>query len=93
MCSGRSQLKLFRLLSAASAVALLMLLPQTGVAAGRTGNVYVLTNQPTSNSVMVFHRDAAGILSFVGSFASGGVGAGNWARSPGFARPGGAERG
>src|SRR5215831_8151014 len=79
MSSRKSHLRLFRLLSAASVVALLMLLPQTGLAGGRTGDVYVLTNQPqpTGNAVMVFHRDAAGMLTFAGSFASGGNGFGS----------------
>jgi len=40
------------------------------------GHVYVLTNQPTGNAVMVFHRDASGALTPVGTFASGGNGAG-----------------
>jgi 6-phosphogluconolactonase (cycloisomerase 2 family) len=56
-----------------------MLLPQTSLAGGGTGDVYVLTNQPTGNAVMVFHRDAAGMLTFAGSFASGGKGAGTGA--------------
>jgi 6-phosphogluconolactonase (cycloisomerase 2 family) len=76
MSSRWSHPKVFRLLPAAAIVALLMFLPQASLADGRTGDVYVLTNQPTGNSVMVFHRDATGMLSFVGSFASGGNGAG-----------------
>jgi len=40
------------------------------------GNVYVLTNQPTGNAVMVFHRDASGALTPKGTFATGGNGAG-----------------
>src|SRR5260370_12740477 len=79
MHSKGSPFKLFRSLSAAIAVALLMIWPQMGLADGRTGDVYVMTNQTTGNSVMVFHRDAAGMLSFVGSFASGGNGAGTGA--------------
>src|SRR5713226_10743526 len=76
MHSEGSHLKLFRFLSAAIAVALLTIWPQMGLADGRTGDVYVMTNQPTGNSVMVFHRDAAGMLTFAGSFASGGNGGG-----------------
>ncbi len=77
MSSDRSHLKLFRPLSAATVLALLlMFLPQTGLADGRTGDVYVSTNQSAGNSVVVFHRDAAGMLTFAGSFASGGNGAG-----------------
>src|SRR5713101_7651162 len=76
MSSGRSHVKLFRLLSVAAVVALLTFLPQMGLAEGRSGDVYVLTNQPTGNSVKVFHRDAAGMLTFAASFASGGNGGG-----------------
>src|SRR6516225_3667513 len=77
MSSRKSHLRMFRSLSAATLVALLMLLPQTSLAGGRAGDVYVLTNQPTGNAVMVFHRDAAGMLTFAGSFASGGNGFGS----------------
>jgi 6-phosphogluconolactonase len=77
MSSRKSHLRPFRSLSAATVFALLMLLPHTGLAGGRTGDVYVLTNQPTGNAVMVFHRDAAGMLTFAGSFASGGNGFGS----------------
>jgi DNA-binding beta-propeller fold protein YncE len=41
------------------------------------GNVYVLTNQPKGNAVMVFHRDASGKLTPKGTFATGGNGAGS----------------
>lgn len=74
MSEGKSWFKLFS--CAAIAVALLMFMPQSGLAAGRTGDVYVLTNQPTGNSVMTYHRDAQGMLSFVATVASGGVGTG-----------------
>ncbi|MFL5237027.1 MAG: lactonase family protein [Rhizomicrobium sp.] len=40
------------------------------------GNVYVLTNQPGGNAVMVFHRDNSGALTPKGTFATGGNGAG-----------------
>ena len=83
MSSGSSQLKVFRLVSAAAVLALLMSLPQTGLAEGPTGDVYVSTNQLTGNSVLVFHRDAAGMLTFAGSFASGGNGAGTGLGSQG----------
>ena len=76
MSSRRSHLRPFRSWSAATVVAVGMLLPQTGLAGGRTGDVYVLTNQPTGNAVMVFHRDAAGMLTFSGKFATGGKGTG-----------------
>jgi len=45
----------------------------------RPGAVYVLTNQPTGNSVMVYARAADGTLSFSGSFSTGGKGAGTGA--------------
>jgi len=79
MSSCRSHLRVVRLLSAATVAALLMLLPQTGLAGDRAGDVYVLTNQPTGNAVMVFRRDAAGTLTFAGSFASAGKGTGTGA--------------
>jgi 6-phosphogluconolactonase (cycloisomerase 2 family) len=68
-----------RFISTVTLLALLMLVPQPGLADGRSGNVYLPTNQPTGNSIMVFHRDAAGVLTFVGSVASGGIGAGTGA--------------
>jgi 6-phosphogluconolactonase (cycloisomerase 2 family) len=46
------------------------------VAGSPAGHVYVLTNQPTGNAVMVFHRDASGALTPKGTFATGGNGAG-----------------
>ena len=46
------------------------------VPASGGGHVYVLTNQPTGNAVMVFHRDATGALTSKGTFATGGNGAG-----------------
>ncbi len=69
----------FALFSAAVVLMLLMILPQSGLAYGRTGNVYVPTNQSTGNSIMIFHRDAVGRLTFVSSVASGGVGFGTGA--------------
>ncbi len=68
-----------RFLSAAAVLALLVFVSQPGFAEGRSGNVYVPTNQSSGNSIMVFHRDAAGALTFVDSVASGGVGAGTGA--------------
>ena len=79
MFSGKLSHTLFRFSSAAIALALLIFLAQPGRAAGRTGDVYLPINQPTGNSIMVFHRDAAGMLTFVGSVASGGMGAGTGA--------------
>jgi len=65
-----------RFLSAVPVVALLTICIQPGRAAGPSGDVYVMTNQSKGNSVMVFHRDAAGMLTFSATFASGGNGAG-----------------
>lgn len=45
-------------------------------ARGETGDIYVLTNQSTGNSIMVFHRDANGALTLVNDVASGGNGNG-----------------
>jgi 6-phosphogluconolactonase len=43
------------------------------------GAVYVMTNQPSGNSVGILHRDAGGHLTFVGTVATGGKGAGTGA--------------
>lgn len=63
-------------ISAATVLALLPLLPQAGLAAGLTGDVYVATNQSIGNSIMIFHRNTDGTLVFLDSVASGGKGAG-----------------
>jgi 6-phosphogluconolactonase (cycloisomerase 2 family) len=63
----------------AAALALLALWPQIGLANGSSGDVYVMTNQPAGNAIMVFHRDASGLLTFAGSFVTGGNGAGTGA--------------
>jgi 6-phosphogluconolactonase (cycloisomerase 2 family) len=82
MFSGNIRLKLFGLLSAATALTLLTSMASTGLAQGRTGDVYVLTNQTSDNSILVFHRDPAGGLTFAGSFPSGGNGAGGTGADP-----------
>jgi 6-phosphogluconolactonase (cycloisomerase 2 family) len=79
MFFGRSCLKVFTVLAVVTAFAGLILLPQTSLAHGGSGDVYVLTNQSSGNSVMVFHRDSDGTLTFVSTFASGGNGAGTGA--------------
>jgi 6-phosphogluconolactonase len=68
-----------RFFPAAAMSALLALAPQPGTADSRGSDVYVLTNQASGNSVMVYHRDASGMLTFVNSFATGGNGAGTGA--------------
>lgn len=67
-----------RVFSAAAVGALLAAAPQLGLADGHSGNVYVMTNQ-AANAIMVFHRDAAGMLTPEGSFATGGSGMGTGA--------------
>lgn len=79
MHSSGLQHGFFRLFLAAIVVALVATLPRTGWARGRVGAVYVMTNQSSGNSVMVFHRDATGMLTSVGTFASGGNGTGSGA--------------
>ena len=79
MRTGGFNFSLSRLMSGATMVAALAICTHLGLADGRTGDVYLMTNQPAGNSVMVFHRDAAGTLTFAGNFASGGNGAGTGA--------------
>ena len=78
MSFGRFRLNLVALVAAAVFV-LLIFFSQAAMAEGRSGDVYVLTNQSSGNSVMVFHRNADGKLTFVSSFATGGNGAGTGA--------------
>ena len=59
-------------------VAFTSMISKAAVAEESPGAVYVLTNQ-TTNSVMVYARDADGALSFAGSFTTGGMGAGTGA--------------
>jgi hypothetical protein len=67
-------LRFARAATALAAAALLM--PVAALAADRGGDVYVMTNQTSANSVMVYHRAADGQLSYSGEFATGGTGAG-----------------
>ena len=76
MCFVKFSHSLVRFFSAATVLGLLMFLPQSGLAAGRTGNVYAMTNQSTGNFIRVYHRDARGLLTFVDSVATGGNGVG-----------------
>ena len=46
------------------------------VAAGAAGAVYTLTNAPGGNAVIAFRRAADGALTSIGTFATGGLGAG-----------------
>jgi 6-phosphogluconolactonase (cycloisomerase 2 family) len=61
-----------RLLCAAALFALLLLPAE----AADAGAVYVMTNDATANSVLVYHRAADGLLAFGGSFGTGGSGTG-----------------
>jgi 6-phosphogluconolactonase len=55
------------------------LVPRGLQAQRRSGAVYVLTNQSTGNSVMVFSRTDDGTLSLSGTFSTGGQGMGTGA--------------
>jgi 6-phosphogluconolactonase (cycloisomerase 2 family) len=68
-------------LAAAVAALLLAIVPQVAQAQGRSrsGAVYVLTNQSTGNSVMVYRRAADGSLSLSGTFSTRGEGMGTGA--------------
>jgi 6-phosphogluconolactonase len=66
-------------LLAVTAVGMFLTLAQESRAEGNSGDVYVMTNQASGNSIMVFHRDAAGSLVFTGTFATGGNGSGTGA--------------
>lgn len=78
MSRDRTKGAFFDFLSAATVLALL-LVPQSSWAAGRSGSVYVPTNQATGNSILVFHRDPSGVLTFAASVPTGGIGAGTGA--------------
>jgi 6-phosphogluconolactonase len=66
-------------LSAVLFIALVTMGAQVSRADGGSGDVYVMTNQSSGNSIIVFHRDSAGTLTSAGSFATGGNGAGTGA--------------
>jgi len=56
-----------------------LLATEPGLAAGDAGDVYVMTNQSTGNSIMLFQRDAEGALTLLATYVSGGNGAGTGA--------------
>lgn len=69
-----------RSLLALATVALLAgIIPPGVLAHGRSGAVYVLTNQSAGNSVIVYRRAPDGMLSYSGSFLTGGNGMGTGA--------------
>ncbi len=72
----RLQRNSFRL--ACMAIAIALLAAGSQAARAETGDVYVLTNQSAGNSIMVFHRDAKGVLTLVGdAVPTGGSGNGS----------------
>src|SRR5690349_7913873 len=86
MLGGKSVVKLFCMFSALAAFAMLGFLPEARLAAQSTGArlatqssgaVYVLSNQSGENSVIVYHRNADGILAPRGTFPTGGSGLGS----------------
>ncbi|HXH49568.1 MAG TPA: beta-propeller fold lactonase family protein [Terriglobia bacterium] len=79
MSCAKSRRTPIHFLFAVNVLALLLFMPQSSQAVGRSGNVYVPTNQTTGNSILVFHRDPAGVLTFAASFPTGGIGAGTGA--------------
>jgi DNA-binding beta-propeller fold protein YncE len=76
-----------RFLLAAALVGAPSVMAQPSLAGDSTGDVYVLSNQASGNSVIVFHRDAMGMLRSAASFASGGDGAGSGADPLGSENP------
>ena len=60
----------------ATLVFLLGIAPGSARAEGHSGAVYVLTNQSTGNSVIVYRRAPDGAISLSGSFSTGGKGMG-----------------
>jgi 6-phosphogluconolactonase len=76
----RIRISSVRAISLIVSLAILMCLgPAMSLALGRSGAVYVLTNQSTGNAVMVYQRAPDGTLSFSGKFSTGGEGAGTGA--------------
>ena len=72
-----------KLLQVISFIALVSVLfgiaPRGALGQGRSGAVYVLTNQSSGNSVMVYRRAPDGTLSLGGTFSTGGTGFGTGA--------------
>jgi 6-phosphogluconolactonase len=67
---------LCRILTIVVAAVLVNISTKASVAEDTPGAVYVLTNQSSENSIQVYARAADGSLSFAGTFATGGKGAG-----------------
>lgn len=77
MLGGKSVVRLFCIFSTVAALALFGIMPSAHPASQSTGAVYVLSNQPAENTVIVFHRNANGTLVPGGSFPTGGAGLGS----------------
>lgn len=73
------RLNLLHLIPAAAVAVLLATTPQPCRAASDTGTVYVMNNQPARNTILVYHRDSAGLLRYLASYATGGQGIGTGA--------------
>jgi 6-phosphogluconolactonase len=68
------------MVAAAAAVALIGgLASEATMAHESAGAVYVPSNQTTGNSILVYDRSAEGVLTFTGSFPTGGAGTGTGA--------------
>jgi 6-phosphogluconolactonase len=65
-----------RILAIVVIAVLVNISPKASADEDTPGAVYVLTNQPSGNSIQVYARAADGTLSFAGTFATGGKGAG-----------------
>jgi 6-phosphogluconolactonase (cycloisomerase 2 family) len=76
---GKRRIEMLHLLLAAAVITCLALPATPALAAGDSGDVYVLTNQSSGNSIMLFQRDAAGNLTLLATYVSGGNGAGSGA--------------
>src|SRR5271156_3819189 len=77
---SRSGLRVFRGFLAVAGLALLVGVAHAADLARRLpGAVYVLSNQSSGNSVLVYGRASDGTLTFSGSFPTGGIGAGTGA--------------
>lgn len=75
----RSKLLLRVMLTTTLVFLLFCIAPQGASAQGPFGAVYVLTNQSSGNSVMVYQRAPDGTLSLGGTFSTGGTGFGTGA--------------
>jgi len=54
----------------------LLIGPSLAIGTGITGGVYTMTNASDGNQIVIFDRDAKGILTSIGSISTGGLGSG-----------------